>query len=351
MTQTNSRSFLTRCRNLAFTLASFAFTAPAFAAVDTTGEKVGVPHNWQLGFQPPASPVKDQMHFFHNQLLLPIITVITIFVMLLLLYVMIRFNAKANPKPSKTTHNTMLEVVWTLVPVLILVVIVIPSMKLLYFGDKTADAEMTLKVTGFQWYWGYAYPDHGDIEYNAYMVKEDDLTDDQVALLSTDEPVVLPVDTNIRILVGAADVIHSWAVPALGVKIDAVPGHANETWTRIEREGIYYGQCSELCGKDHGFMPIEIHAVSKATFAEWVAAKGGQMPDVTAAADTAAPEEGTSETVADEAPAAPVAPEAETEAETEAATEDVAPEAATDAAAEAAAETATGADAEPQPAE
>ena len=298
MTKTNSRSILTRCRNLAFTLAAFLFTAPAFAAVDTTGEKIGQPQNWQLGFQPPASPVKDQMHFFHNQLLMPIITVTTIFVMLLLLYVMIRFNAKANPTPSKTTHNTMLEVVWTLVPVLILVAIVVPSMKLLYFGDRTADAEMTLKVTGFQWYWGYAYPDHGDIEYNAYMVKDDELTADQVRLLSTDVPVVLPVDTNIRILVGASDVLHSWAVPALGVKMDAVPGHTNETWTRIERPGIYYGQCSELCGKDHGFMPIEIHAVSKAKFAEWVASMGGKMPDVTAAADA-----GTADTVAADATA------------------------------------------------
>jgi len=287
MTQTNSRSFLTRCRNLAFAFASAFFAAPAFAEVDTTGEQVGVPHNWQFGFQPPASPVKDQMHFFHNQMLFPITTVITVFVMLLLLYVMIRYNAKANPKPSKTTHNTLLEVVWTLVPVLILVVIVIPSMKLLYFSDKTADAEMTLKVTGYQWYWGYGYPDHGDIEYNAYMVKDDDLKEGQVRLLSTDEPVVVPVDTNIRLLITAQDVIHSWAVPALGVKLDAVPGHTNETWTRIERPGIYYGQCSELCGKDHGFMPIEIHAVSKAKFAEWVAAKGGRMPAVTAAAEAA----------------------------------------------------------------
>jgi len=285
MTKTNSRSILTRCRNLAFTLAAFLFTAPAFAAVDTDGDKVGVPHNWQFGFQPPASPVKDQMHFFHNHLLFPIITVITIFVMLLLFYVMIRFNAKANPKPSKTTHNTMLEVVWTLVPVLILVVIVIPSMKLLYFADKTTDAEMTLKVTGYQWYWGYAYPDHGDIEYNAYLVKDDELRDDQVRLLSTDEPVVLPVDTNIRLLITSQDVLHSWAVPAFGVKLDAVPGHTNETWTRIEKEGTYYGQCSELCGKDHGFMPIEIHAVSKEKFAEWVESKGGKMPEVTAAAE------------------------------------------------------------------
>lgn len=284
MTKTHRRSFLTRCRHLAFALAAMFFSAPAFAAApDTAGETVGKANNWQLGFQPAASPVKEQMEHFHNVLLMPIITTITIFVMLLLLYVMIRFNAKANPKPSKTTHNTMLEVVWTLVPVLILVVIVIPSMKMLYFADKTADAEMTLKVTGLQWYWSYSYPDHGDIEFDARMVPDADLKEGQVRLLSTDVPLVLPVDTNIRILVTAADVLHSWAMPSLGVKMDAVPGRTNETWARITRPGIYYGQCSELCGKDHGFMPIELHAVSKEKFAEWVKSQGGKMPEVTAA--------------------------------------------------------------------
>lgn len=305
MTKTHSRSFLTRCRHLAFTLAAMLFAAPAFAAApDTAGETIGKPNNWQLGFQPAASPVKEQMEHFHNALLMPIITAITIFVMLLLLYVMIRFNAKANPKPSKTTHNTMLEVVWTLVPVLILVVIVIPSMKMLYFADKTTDAEMTLKVTGLQWYWSYSYPDHGDIEFDARMVPDADLKEGQVRLLSTDVPVVLPVDTNIRILVTASDVLHSWAMPSLGVKMDAVPGRTNETWARITRPGIYYGQCSELCGKDHGFMPIELHAVSKEKFAAWVKSQGGEMPDVTAAAESSGAQ--AAETTADadaEAPA------------------------------------------------
>jgi len=282
-------TFLTRARHTAFfaMTALLATPAMALAATEETAHPTGQPYNWQLGFQPPVSPVKEQMEYFHNVLLMPIITGIVVLVMLLLLYVMIRFNAKANPVPSKTTHNTLLEVIWTLGPVLILLAIVLPSMKLLYFGDRTADAEMTLKVTGYQWYWGYNYPDHGDIEFNAYLVKKEDLAPGQVPLLSTDAPVVVPVDTNIRILVTASDVLHAWAMPSAGVKIDAVPGRTNETWMRLTKEGTYYGQCSELCGKDHGFMPIEVHAVSKEKFAQWVVEQGGKMPEVTAAADTA----------------------------------------------------------------
>lgn len=308
--------FSSRPAALAAAAAAVLATAPAFAQADadaaaaaTAGasEIIGAPKDWGIGFQPSASPVKHEMVAFHNDLLMPIITGTTIFVMLLLLYVMIRFNAKANPKPSKTTHNTMLEVVWTLVPVIILVIVVIPSMKLLYLGDKTADAEMTLNIKGYQWYWGYQYPDHGDIEFSAYMVPEKDLKDGQVRLLSTDNPVVLPVDTNIRLLVTANDVIHSFAMPALGVKVDAVPGRTNETWTRIEKPGTYFGQCSEICGINHGFMPIEIKAVSKEDFAKWVVAQGGKMP--IAAADTAA--EGTAQA----AEAVPAAPAAEASAE------------------------------------
>ncbi len=278
-------TFLTRARNTAILGMATLLASPALAATEEAAHPTGQPYNWQMGFQPAVSPVKEQMEYFHNVLLMPIITGIVILVMLLLLYVMIRFNAKANPTPSKTTHNTLLEVIWTLGPVLILVAIVLPSMKLLYFGDRTADAEMTLKVTGYQWYWGYNYPDHGDIEFNAYLVKDDELGPGQVRLLSTDVPVVVPVDTNIRILVTANDVLHAWAMPSAGVKIDAVPGRTNETWMRLTKEGTYYGQCSELCGKDHGFMPIEVQAVSKEKFAEWVVAQGGKMPEVTAAAD------------------------------------------------------------------
>lgn len=291
--------FSSRPAALAAAAAALMATTPAFAqadaaaaaaVADTASEVIGAPKEWGLGFQPSASPVKHEMVWFHNQLLLPMITVITVFVMLLLFYVMVRFNAKANPTPSKTTHNTMLEVVWTLVPVILLVIVVIPSMRLLYMADKTSDAEMTLNIKGFQWYWGYQYPDHGDIEFNAYMIpdKDIDASKGQVRLLSTDNPVVLPIDTNIRLLVTANDVIHSFAMPALGVKIDAVPGRTNETWTRIEKVGTYFGQCSEICGINHGFMPIEIKAVTKEDFATWVAAQGGKMPDVTAEADAPA---------------------------------------------------------------
>jgi cytochrome c oxidase subunit 2 len=227
------------------------------------------PTPWQIGFQPAASPVMTEITGFHN-LLLWIIFVIAIFVMLLLLYVFVRFNAKANPTPSKTTHNTLIEVVWTVVPIMILVAIAIPSFKLLYFMDRTTEAELTVKAIGHQWYWSYEYPDHDDLTFDAVMKGEDELEDGEPRLLATDNRVVLPVDTNIRLLITADDVLHSWAVPAFGVKTDAVPGRLNETWVRIEREGTYYGQCSELCGINHGFMPIAVEAVSKEAFAAWV---------------------------------------------------------------------------------
>ena len=263
-----------------------AVAVVALPALAHAQETIGIAKPWQLGFQQAVTPGKERMEWFHNSLLMPVITGIVIFVTALLLYVVLRFNAKTNPVPSKTTHNTMLEVIWTLVPVLILVVIVIPSMKMLYFLDRTKEAEMTLKVTGYQWYWGYEYPDQGGVNFLSNMVQDKDLKEGEPRLLKTDNAVVLPVDTNIRILITASDVIHSWAVPAFGVKTDAVPGRTNETWTRIEKEGIYYGQCSELCGQNHGYMPIEIHAVSKADFAKWVVAQGGTM---TAPAATTAP--------------------------------------------------------------
>lgn len=252
-------------------LALIVFAAPAMAD--------GIPQPWQLNFQPAASPVMDQIEHFHN-ILLVVITIITLFVLALLTYVCIRFRAKANPVPSKTTHNTLIEIIWTAIPVLILVLICIPSIRLLYYSDKAQKPDMTLKVIGYQWYWGYVYPDQGDLAFESYLVKDADLKPDQkhLRLLEVDKEVVLPVDTNIRILVTAADVIHAWAVPALGVKKDAVPGRINETWTRIEKPGIYYGQCSELCGQGHGFMPIKVRAVSKEEFAAWVEKSGGKMP-------------------------------------------------------------------------
>lgn len=245
----------------------------------------GYPEDWQLGLQEAASPVAERINEFHN-LLLWIISIITAFVLALLLYVMVRFNKRANPEPKQFTHNVLIEVIWTVIPVLILIVIVVPSFKLLYYADRVAEPEMTLKVTGYQWYWGYEYPDHGDVSFTSYMIPDEEIDTDkgEKRLLSTDTKVVLPVDTNIQILITAGDVLHAWAVPALGIKTDAVPGRLNETWVNIKKPGVYYGQCSELCGKDHAYMPIEIHAVSKEAFNSWIVENGGTLQ--TAALDT-----------------------------------------------------------------
>ncbi len=228
----------------------------------------GMAHPWQLGLQTPVTPVAEQINDFHN-LLLVITTAIAVFVTLLLIVVFVKFNAKSNPTPRSTTHNTLLEVAWTAIPILILVIIAIPSFKLLYFADRTVAAEMTIKAVGHQWYWSYEYPDHGAFTFDAAMVADDELKPGQPRLLATDEAVVIPVNTNIRLLIAADDVIHAWAVPAFGVKLDGVPGRLNETWVRVEKEGTYYGQCSELCGTGHGFMPIMVRVVSKQAFAAW----------------------------------------------------------------------------------
>ncbi|TVQ84748.1 MAG: cytochrome c oxidase subunit II [Micavibrio sp.] len=224
---------------------------------------------WQLGLSEPASPSMEKIVSFHNMMMY-IITAIVAIVTGLLLYVMIRFNKKANPTPSKTSHNVKLEVIWTLIPVLILAVIVVPSMRLLYFVDRIEEADMTIKAIGYQWYWTYEYPDHGGFMFDAVMIPDDELKPGQHRLLDTYNPVVLPTDTNIRVLITAGDVLHAWAVPALGVKKDAVPGQINETWFRINRPGWYYGQCSELCGDGHAFMPIAIKAVTPEEFEKWV---------------------------------------------------------------------------------
>ncbi len=227
------------------------------------------PVNWNLGLQPAATSSAERINDFHN-LLLIVISLITVFVTVLLVFVVLRYNRHANKTPSKVTHNVMLEIVWTVVPIIILIIIAIPSFKTLYKNDRIAEPEMTLKITGYQWYWGYEYPDQDGISFDARMVATEDLGPNQKRLLSTDNVVVLPIDTDISILVTSNDVIHAWAIPAFGVKIDTVPGRTNETWFRIEKPGIYYGQCSELCGKDHSFMPIEVHAVSKEEFKAWV---------------------------------------------------------------------------------
>lgn len=243
--------------------------ACAGLAAGTLPALAQMPHEWQLNLQPPATPVMERLYDFHT-LLVWIISAISIFVLGLLLYAIVRFRESRNPVPSRTTHHTLVEVVWTVVPVLILVVIAIPSLRILYFSDRVETAEMTIKAVGHQWYWSYEYPDHGNFTFDALRKPDEELASGEPRLLATDLNVVLPVDTNIRLLITADDVLHAWAVPSFGVKRDAVPGRINETWVRIEREGVYYGQCSELCGKDHAFMPIAVEAVSKEKFQQWV---------------------------------------------------------------------------------
>lgn len=228
------------------------------------------PQEWAMGLIDAASPVKERIHDFHT-LLLYIITAIVIFVLALLIYVIVRFNEKANPVPSKTSHHTVLEVVWTVVPVLILLVVAFPSFRLLYYVDRAADPKMTIKVTGHQWYWSYEYPDNGGFTYDSYMLSDKDAKEaGKKRLLDVDNRLVIPVGTPIRVLVSSADVMHSWLVPQFGVQIYAFPGRTNETWMQASREGVFYGQCNQICGINHGFMPITIEVVSQAKFASWV---------------------------------------------------------------------------------
>jgi cytochrome c oxidase subunit 2 len=241
----------------------------AGAGVASAG--VGQPSPWQLGFQKSVTPVMDNIISFHNFLLV-IITLITLFVLALLLIIIVRFNARANPIPSRTTHNTLLEVVWTLVPVAVLVIIAIPSFKLLFYQLNIPQADLTVKATGKQWYWTYSYPDNGKFEFDSLLVRDDkQRRPDQPRLLAVDNEMVVPVNKTVRVQTIGTDVIHAFAVPSFGVKIDAIPGRLNETWFKATREGVYYGQCSELCGKDHAFMPIAVRVVSEQAFAAWVA--------------------------------------------------------------------------------
>ena len=229
------------------------------------------PVPWQMGFQPAASPVRDHIDFLHDVILLPIITVISLFVLGLLLYVIIRYDAKRHPTPSKTTHHTVIEVIWTAIPILILLVIFFPSMKLLYYVDRAQKADMTLKVTGRQWYWSYEYPDQNNFTFDSTMLAEDEVGKyGEKRLLGVDKPVVVPVGATVRILVGGSDVIHSWFVPSMGVQEYAVVGRENEAWMKVEKPGTYYGQCNQICGLNHPFMPIEIKAVSKDDFERWL---------------------------------------------------------------------------------
>lgn len=234
------------------------------------------PERWQMNLQTAVTPVAERLHWFHNYLLFWCL-VISVFVLLLLIWVAIRYNAKANPVPSKNSHNTLLEVVWTVIPILILVAIAVPSYRLLYYMDRIDDAEVTVKVIGNQWFWSYEFPDY-DISLDSLPLADDeiDTAAGQHRLLEVTDPLILPVDTDIRIQFTSNDVIHAWTIPAFGVKLDNVPGRINETWTRIEVPGKYYGQCSELCGIDHSFMPIVVHAVSREEFEAW---KNEEMAD------------------------------------------------------------------------
>lgn len=241
-------------------LAAAALAGPAMAAEPTP---------WQIGLQPPASPTAVMINELHDALLW-IITLITIFVLALMMYACVRFRESRNPTPSKTTHNTVIEILWTVIPIVILTGIAIPSMKLLYFADHIEDGDMTLKVIGHQWYWEYQYPDHGNFTFDANMVPEKELKPGQKRLMDTDNPVVLPVGKKIRLLFASADVLHNWSMSSFGVKIDTTPGRLNETWVQIDRAGTYYGFCSELCGVNHAYMPIMVKAVPPAEFDAWV---------------------------------------------------------------------------------
>jgi len=250
----------------AYAAAIVALVAGGGTALAATGQ----PTPWALGLQQAASPVMADITSFHNFLLV-IITAITVLVLVLLLTVMIRFNARANPTPSRTTHNALIEVIWTIVPVIILVAIAIPSFRLLFVELDTPKPDLTVKATGKQWYWSYDYPDNGDFEFDSLIVQDKDLKPGEPRLLTVDNDMVVPVNKVVHVLVTGADVIHSFAVPSFGIKIDAIPGRLNDTWFKATSVGLYHGQCSELCGKDHAFMPITVKVVNDAEFAAWVA--------------------------------------------------------------------------------
>jgi cytochrome c oxidase subunit 2 len=227
------------------------------------------PKPWQLGFQPPATEVMDRLSAFHDVLLI-IITLIAAFVLGLLVYVMWRFNQQRNPLPSRTSHNTVIEMLWTVVPVLILISIAIPSFKLMYYMDRVPNPEMTIKVTGHQWYWSYEYPDQGGFVFDSNFIPEDQLKPAQKRLLDVDNPLVVPADTIIRVLVTGTDVIHSWFMPSFGVQEYAIVGRLNESWMKIDHPGTYYGQCNQICGVNHAFMPIKVEAMAKDAFQRWL---------------------------------------------------------------------------------
>ena len=255
--------------NLRSLLSAAMSVMMAFGVLCVSTAYAAEPQPWQLGLQDPAGSIAERATSLHNMLLV-IITVISLFVLGLLVYVCVRFRASANPKPSKTSHNTIIEILWTVVPVLILVVIAVPSFQLLYYMDKTKDTEMVIKVTGNQWYWNYEYPDE-NISFDSYLVDEEDLAEDQIRLLSVDNPLVVPAGTRIKLLVTGNDVMHSFFVPSLAVQIYSIAGRINEAWIDVpEGTKKYYGQCNQICGVNHAYMPIVVQALNEADYAEWL---------------------------------------------------------------------------------
>jgi cytochrome c oxidase subunit II len=264
-------------------LTAIAVTVVAlFAGASAAYAGLGQPTPWEMDLQDAASPIMADIIGFHT-FLVWVITAITVFVLALLLIIVVRFNARANPTPSRTTHNTPLEVVWTIVPVIILVLIAIPSFRLLFTELDVPTPDLTVKATGKQWYWSYAYPDNGNFEFDSLIVADKDLKPGDLRLLTVDNELVVPVNKVVHVLVTGADVIHSFAVPSFGIKIDAVPGRINETWFKATMTGVFHGQCSQLCGKDHSFMPITVRVVNDNDFTAWVA----QAKQKFAGADTA----------------------------------------------------------------
>ncbi|MEO9873653.1 MAG: cytochrome c oxidase subunit II [Anderseniella sp.] len=253
-------------RNLFASLTVLGASLSAAPAAVAAG--LGQPVEWQMNLQESASPVMTFITDFHNGLIV-LITIICLFVLALLIWVCVKFNANANPVPSRTTHNTLVEVVWTVVPILILIGIAIPSFRLLYFQRDFPAAEMTVKAIGNQWFWSYEYPEH-DVSFDQYLKTKEELKDGEPYLLATDTEVVVPVNKVVRVIVTANDVLHAWTIPSFGSKIDAVPGRLNETWFKAEKEGVFYGQCSELCGKDHAYMPITVRVVSDDEYTAWL---------------------------------------------------------------------------------
>ncbi len=245
---------------LALTVLGWTYAALAWASE---------PVPWEMDLQPAASLTRERITALHDFLLV-VITLISLFVLGLMAYTMFRFRASANPVPSKTSHHTVIEILWTVIPVIILVIIAVPSFRLLYYADKVPEADMTLKVTGHQWFWNYEYPDNGGLAFDSYVIQAADLKPGQKRLLDVDNPLVLPVDTTVRLLFVGTDVMHSWFVPSFGVQLYTVPGRINESWVKATHEGTFYGQCNQICGINHAYMPISVKVVSKPDFAKWV---------------------------------------------------------------------------------